>query len=76
LHFPQDAPEKKIPRGSAGVIHQHVPEKRISKVSAGVIDQHKQIDSHSTSGGAKSKGMSYQTSVQSQKDSLFMVCKF
>jgi alpha-1,4-galacturonosyltransferase len=58
LHFSQDAPEKKIPRGSAGAIHQHVPEKRISKGSEGVIHQHKQIDSHSTSGGAKPKGMS------------------
>ncbi|CAN6206496.1 unnamed protein product [Urochloa humidicola] len=43
----QDAPEKKITRGSSGVIHQHAPDKRISKGSAGVVDQHKQIDGHS-----------------------------
>ncbi|CAN6169271.1 unnamed protein product [Urochloa humidicola] len=43
----QDAPEKKITKGSSGVIHQHAPEKRISKGSAGAVDQHKQIDSHS-----------------------------
>ncbi|CAL5084710.1 unnamed protein product [Urochloa decumbens] len=43
----QDAPERKISRGSSEVIHQHAPEKRISKGSPGIVDQHKQIDSHS-----------------------------
>ncbi|XP_004958714.1 probable galacturonosyltransferase 7 isoform X1 [Setaria italica] len=50
----QDAPEKKITRGSSGVIHQHEPEKRISE-GRGVVDQHKQIDGHSTNGVAKPK---------------------
>ncbi|KAJ1292457.1 hypothetical protein BS78_02G392700 [Paspalum vaginatum] len=50
----QDALEKKIPKGHAGVIRQQPSDKKIPKGGGGVVHQHKQqIDSHSTSGGAK-----------------------
>jgi len=47
----QDAPERKIPRSSSGVIHQQTLEKNISKSSTGVIH-------HQTPEKNISKGMS------------------